>query len=63
MVHPNVLEMNGYDPKVWTGFAFGTGLDRFAMFRFGINDIRILYGNDSRFLNQFSRKDESNESK
>ena len=39
MVHPNVLEMNGYDPKVWTGFAFGTGLDRFAMFRYEIPDI------------------------
>ena len=63
MVHPNVLKMNGYDPEKYQGFAFGTGLDRFAMFKFGINDIRTIYGNDIRFLNQFSRKDESNESK
>ena len=63
MVHPNVLEMNGYDPKVWTGFAFGTGLDRFAMFRYEIPDIRYLYTNDIRFLEQFDRKDEENEVK
>ncbi len=63
MVHPNVLEMNGYDPKVWTGFAFGTGLDRFAMFRYGITDIRYLYTNDIRFLEQFDRKDDENEVK
>ena len=63
MVHPNVLEMNGYDPKVWTGFAFGTGLDRFAMFRYEIPDIRYLYTNDIRFLEQFDRKDDENEVK
>lgn len=63
MVHPNVLEMNGYDPKEWTGFAFGTGLDRFAMFRYSIPDIRYLYTNDVRFLKQFDRKDEENEIK
>ena len=63
MVHPNVLEMNGYDPKEWTGFAFGTGLDRFAMFRYEIPDIRYLYTNDIRFLKQFDRKDEENEIK
>ena len=63
MVHPNVLEMNGYDPKVWTGFAFGTGLDRFAMFRYSIPDIRYLYTNDIRFLEQFDRKDDENEVK
>ena len=63
MVHPNVLKMSGYDPEKYQGFAFGTGLDRFAMFRFGINDIRTIYGNDERFLSQFARKDESNESK
>ena len=57
MVHPNVLEMNGYDPKVYTGFAFGTGLDRLAMFKYGITDIRLLYQNDVRFLNQFDRMD------
>ena len=58
MVHPNVLKMNGYDPEKYTGFAFGTGLDRLAMFKFGIPDIRLLYTNDIRFLNQFDRKDD-----
>ncbi len=57
MVHPNVLKMNGYDPKKYSGFAFGTGLDRLAMFKYGITDIRLLYANDVRFLNQFDRKD------
>ena len=63
MVHPNVLRMGGYDPEIWTGFAFGTGLDRFAMFRYAIPDIRYLYTNDIRFLEQFDRKDEDNEIK
>lgn len=63
MVHPNVLRMGGYDPAVWSGFAFGTGLDRFAMFRYAIPDIRYLYTNDIRFLEQFDRKDEENEIK
>ena len=63
MVHPNVLRMGGYDPEIWTGFAFGTGLDRFAMFRYAIPDIRYLYTNDIRFLEQFDRKDEENEIK
>ena len=63
MVHPNVLKMGGYDPEVWSGFAFGTGLDRFAMFRYAIPDIRYLYTNDIRFLEQFDRKDEENEIK
>ena len=57
MVHPNVLKINGYDPEVYSGFAFGTGLDRLAMFKYGIPDIRLLYQNDVRFLNQFDRKD------
>ena len=57
MVHPNVLKMNGYDPEKYSGFAFGTGLDRLAMFKYGIPDIRLLYANDVRFLNQFDRKD------
>ena len=63
MVHPNVLRMGGYDPKIWTGFAFGTGLDRLTMFRYAIPDIRFLYTNDIRFLEQFDRKDEENEIK
>ncbi len=58
IVHPNVLKMNGYDPEVYSGFAFGTGLDRLAMFKYGITDIRLLYSNDVRFLNQFDRKDQ-----
>ena len=57
MVHPNVLKMGGYDPEKYTGFAFGTGLDRLAMFKYGITDIRLLYQNDVRFLNQFDRLD------
>ena len=57
MVHPNVLKMNGYDPEKYTGFAFGTGLDRLAMFKYGITDIRLLYQNDVRFLEQFDRCD------
>ena len=63
MVHPNVLRMGGYDPEIYTGFAFGTGLDRLAMFRYAITDIRYLYTNDIRFLEQFDRKDEENEIK
>ena len=57
MVHPNVLKMNGYDPEKYTGFAFGTGLDRLAMFKYGITDMRYLYKNDVRFLEQFDQKD------
>ena len=58
IVHPNVLKMNGYDPEEYSGFAFGTGLDRLAMFKYGIPDMRYLYANDIRFLSQFDRKDE-----
>ena len=58
MVHPNVLKMNGYDPEVWGGFAFGPGWDRITMFRYGVPDIRYLYQNDIRMLKQFDRKDE-----
>ena len=57
IVHPNVLKMNGYDPEEWGGFAFGTGIDRLAMFKYGIPDMRFLYANDVRFLKQFDRKD------
>jgi phenylalanyl-tRNA synthetase alpha chain len=57
MVHPNVLKANGYDPEKYGGFAFGTGLDRLAMFRYGITDMRYLYKNDVRFLSQFDRFD------
>ena len=53
MVHPNVLVNCGIDPQVYGGFAFGLGPDRFAMLKYGINDIRELYANDVRFLEQF----------
>ncbi len=58
IVHPNVLRMNGYDPDKWGGFAFGTGLERLTMFRYGIPDMRYLYTNDIRFLEEFDRKDD-----
>ncbi len=53
MVHPNVLKMSGIDPEEYSGFAFGLGPDRIAMLRYGVNDIRNFYLNDSRFLTQF----------
>ncbi|MGP4082652.1 phenylalanine--tRNA ligase subunit alpha [Pseudalkalibacillus sp. R45] len=55
MVHPNVLEMAGFDPKEYTGFAFGMGPERIAMLKYGIEDIRHFYSNDLRFLEQFKR--------
>lgn len=55
MVHPNVLEMAGIDSKKYTGFAFGVGLERVAMLKYGIKDIRDLYTNDVRFLKGFKR--------
>jgi len=53
MVHPQVFENVGYDPEVWTGWAFGFGIERIAMIRYGIPDIRLFYENDRRFLRQF----------
>ena len=53
MVNPAVFESVGYDPEKYTGFAFGMGIERFAMLKFGINDIRLFYENDIRFLKQF----------
>lgn len=55
MVNPNVLTMNGYDPNKVTGFAFGVGIERVAMLRYGVDDIRRFYQNDLRFLNQFPK--------
>ncbi|MBE4908213.1 phenylalanine--tRNA ligase subunit alpha [Bacillus luteolus] len=55
MVHPNVLEMAGFDSKKYTGFAFGMGPERIAMLKYGIDDIRHFYTNDMRFVNQFKR--------
>ena len=56
MVHPNVLKMNGYDPEKYSGFAFGIGIERVAMLRYGIDDIRKFYTDDVRFLHQFTKK-------
>lgn len=54
MVHPNVLQMAGYDPEIYTGFAFGLGPERIAMLKYGIEDIRLFHSNDVRFLRQFA---------
>ena len=53
MVDPAVFESVGIDPEVWSGYAFGLGVERIAMRRHGISDIRWLYENDARFLRQF----------
>ena len=53
MVHPDVLQATGIDPEAWSGFAFGFGLDRLALMRHGIDDLRELFRNDQRFLEQF----------
>jgi phenylalanyl-tRNA synthetase alpha chain len=53
MVHPNVLRMSGIDPEEYTGFAFGVGLERIALLKYEIDDMRLLYENDTRFLKQF----------
>ena len=57
MVHPNVLRNCGYDPKIWSGFAFGFGAERLAMLKYGINDIRTFYQTDLRESVTFDRKD------
>ena len=53
MVHPAVFEAVGYDPERYTGFAFGTGIERVALLKYGVDDIRLFYENDLRFLEQF----------
>ncbi|MBY3622613.1 MULTISPECIES: phenylalanine--tRNA ligase subunit alpha [Paenibacillus] len=53
MVHPNVLKMGGYDPAKYSGFAFGMGVERIAMLKYGIDDIRHFYNNDMSFVKQF----------
>lgn len=55
MVHPKVLEMGGYDPEKYSGFAFGMGVERIAMLKYGVDDIRHFYNNDMSFLKQFAR--------
>jgi phenylalanyl-tRNA synthetase alpha chain len=54
MVHPNVYDFVGYDKEKYTGYAFGMGVERITMLRLGIDDIRLLFDNDIRFLKQFS---------
>jgi phenylalanyl-tRNA synthetase alpha chain len=53
MVHPNVLRASGVDAERYTGYAFGAGIDRLAMLRYGVNDLRLFFDNDLRFLRQF----------
>lgn len=53
MVHPKVLAHGGVDPNVYSGFAFGMGIERLAMLRYGVNDLRLFFENDARFLSQF----------
>jgi len=57
IVHPNVLKNCGYDPNIWTGFAFGFGAERLAMLKYGVNDIRTFYNTDLREIHTFDRKD------
>jgi phenylalanyl-tRNA synthetase alpha chain len=54
MVHPNVLKNCGIDPERYTGFAFGMGVERLAMLRYGVSDLRAFFENDLRFLKQFA---------
>lgn len=53
MVHPNVLRMSGYDPDKINGYAFGMGVERIAMLKYGIDDLRLFFENDLRFIRQF----------
>ena len=61
IVHPNVLKMSGYDPKKYSGFAFGFGAERLAMLKYGINDIRVFYNTNINELKLFDRKDDLND--
>ena len=54
MVHPNVLKSSGVDPEEYMGFAFGLGVERLAMLRYGVNDLRMFFENDLKFLEQFN---------
>lgn len=53
MVDPNVLEASGIDPQRYSGFAFGMGVERIAMLKYGVKDLRLYFENDARFLRQF----------
>ena len=57
VVHPDVLRMSGFDPSVWSGFAFGFGAERVAMLKYGINDLRAFYNTDLREVNNFDREE------
>lgn len=61
MVHPNVLRNCGYDPSIWSGFAFGFGAERLAMLKYGINDCRVFYMTDLREIKSFDRKEKDND--
>ena len=60
VVHPDVLRMGGFDPNVWSGFAFGFGAERVAMLKYGIKDVRVFYNTDLREVNNFDREEISN---
>jgi phenylalanyl-tRNA synthetase alpha chain len=53
MVHPNVFKASDIDTETYTGFAFGMGVERLAMLRYGVNDLRLFFDNDLKFLDQF----------
>ena len=53
MINPKVFEMVGYDPEIYSGFAFGMGVERIVMLKYSIDDIRLFFENDMRFLRQF----------
>ena len=58
VVHPNVLRMSGYDPSIWSGFAFGFGAERMAMLKYGIDDLRVFYNTDLREIKNFDRREQ-----
>ena len=56
MVHPNVLKMSGYDPEIYSRYAFGVDIERVTMLRYGVDDIRKFYQSDIRFIEEFNKK-------
>lgn len=58
MVHYNVLKNCGYDPNIYSGFAFGFGAERLTMLKYGIDDVRTFYNNDLRYTNIYDRRDD-----
>ena len=56
MVHPNVLKMSGDDPEIYSGYAFGVGIERVTLLRYGVDDIRKFYQSDIRFIEEFNKK-------